>query len=131
MPALNCSCWFLSSSSKTRTDSARNQDVRVALLGDGERLLDGVRGDRPDDFRQTGQSGSDHHADGRELQTHFVYLLARAFLAPGIARDFSPYISSCKRARLRTHSALATLGAAARQAQLLRLKRPNLCLCSK
>src|SRR5206468_12845494 len=97
---------------------ARNQDVRVALLGDGDRLLDGVRGDRPDNFRQTGQSGSDHHADGREIQTHFVYLLARAVLAPGIARDFSPYISSFKRARLRTHWVLATLRADAEMSQL-------------
>jgi hypothetical protein len=38
---------------------ARNQDVWVVLLGDGDRLFDGVRWDRPDDFRQTGQSGTD------------------------------------------------------------------------
>ena len=32
------------------------------------------------------------------------------------ARDFCPYISSCKRARLRTHSALVIYGSGPRQA---------------
>ena len=44
------------------------------------------------------------------------------------ARDFSPYISSCKLARLRTHSALIILEATGRQAQPVMMKRPNLCL---
>src|SRR5207249_1457629 len=91
---------------------ACDQDFRVVLLNDSDRLFDGVRRDRPEYFRGSGRSSSDQHADGCELQAHFVYLLAKAFLAPGMPSDFCPYIRSCKPARLRTHSALAILVAA-------------------
>src|SRR2546423_9728106 len=44
------------------------------------------------------------------------------------ARDFSPYISSCKSARLRTHFALTILGAATGGHTPSWLTRPNLGL---
>ena len=37
----------------------------------GDCVFDGIRGDGADNVRGTGHNGSDEHADGRELRTHF------------------------------------------------------------
>src|SRR5450830_1215503 len=63
------------------------------LLSDSDRLVDGIHRERSEDAREAEQRDSDQHADGREVQTHFVYLLARAFLAPGMPVTF-PLISA-------------------------------------
>src|SRR5438046_7056782 len=54
-------------------------------------LLDSVS-EEPQGPLRRGQSGSDQYTDSRELQAHFVYLLAKPFLVPGMALTF-PLIS--------------------------------------
>ena len=56
---------------------ARDRDFRVLRLSDGDRFLDSISRRR---VRSNGQSKGGQEYNGAELQTHFVYLLARAFL---------------------------------------------------
>src|SRR5439155_23746497 len=109
----------------------RNQNIWVVLLGYRDRLFDRIDGCGFNRLGENEEAGSNQQADSRGVETHFVYLLARAFLAPGMPltvalisglaswRDFA----HIRRLYLQSFSRVTAGG---RQLG----KRPKLCLAS-